>query len=430
MDLSKKISEGSAKIGIMGLGYVGLPLAVEFGNAGFKVTGIDVDRSKVVKINKGVSYIGDVGSKELKALVRKGLVKATTDFSVLKNIDAVIICVPTPLRKTRDPDMSYIIASAEKIAKYQHKGQLIVLESTTYTGTCEEIILPILAEGGYEAGKDFFMAFSPERVDPGNKEYGTKDIPKVIGGLTKKCLKMAQALYGRVIVKIVPVSSIRVAEMVKLLENTFRAVNIGLVNEIAMMCDRMDIDVWEVIKGAETKPFGFTPFYPGPGIGGHCLPIDPLYLSWKAKSFDFEARFIELASQINSYMPYHIVNKLIEGLNKRGKCLKKSSILILGVAYKKNVGDTRESPAIDILRKIKEAGARVNYCDPFVPEIRLEKGPVKGKKVSRRLLENADCVLILTNHDCFDYKLVVKHSKFIFDTRNTIKNSNNKILKL
>ncbi len=430
MDLSKKISESSAKIGIMGLGYVGLPLAVEFGNAGFKVTGIDIDNSKVKKINRGVSYIGDVCSKELKVLVRKGLVKATTDFSALKNIDAIIICVPTPLRKTRDPDMSYIISSAEKIAKYQHKGQLIVLESTTYTGTCEEIILPILEEGGYKAGKDFFMAFSPERVDPGNKEYGTKDIPKVIGGLTKKCLQIARALYGRIIVKIVPVSSIRVAEMVKLLENTFRAVNIGLVNEIAMMCDRMDIDVWEVIKGAATKPFGFTPFYPGPGIGGHCLPIDPLYLSWKAKSFDFEARFIELASQINSYMPYHVVNKLIEGLNKRGKCLKKSSILILGVAYKKNVGDTRESPAIDILGKIKEAGARVNFCDPFVPEIRLEKGLVKGKKVSKRLLENADCVLILTNHDCFDYKLVVKHSKFIFDTRNTIKNSNNKILKL
>ena len=430
MDLNKKISEDSAKIGIIGLGYVGLPLAVEFGNAGFKVTGIDVDSRKVKEINRGVSYISDVCSKELKALVRKGLVKATMDFSVFKNIDAVIICVPTPLRKTRDPDMSYIISSAEKIAKYLHKDQLVVLESTTYAGTCEEIILPILEKGGYKAGKDFYMAFSPERVNPGNKEYGTKDIPKVIGGLTKKCLKMARALYSKVIVKIVPVSSIRVAEMVKLLENTFRAVNIGLVNEIAMMCDRMDIDVWEVIKGASTKPFGFIPFYPGPGIGGHCLPIDPLYLSWKAKSFDFEARFIELASQVNSYMPYHVVNKLVEGLNKRGKCLKKSSILILGVAYKKNVGDTREAPAIDIMRKIKEAGAKVTYCDPFVPEIRIEKEVLKGKKFSKKLLENADCVLILTNHDCFDYKLVVKHSKFIFDTRNTTKNSNNKILKL
>ncbi|MCK9555667.1 nucleotide sugar dehydrogenase [bacterium] len=421
MDIKKKISEKKCRVGIIGLGYVGLPLAVEFGHSGFHVTGFDVNIDKVDSVNRGVSYVEDVSSGELKKIVNKGLFRATADFSGLKNIDAVIICVPTPLRKTRDPDLSYIIESTERIAEHLHKGQLVVLESTTYPGTCEEVIMPILENKGFKTGKDFYMAFSPERVDPGNKHFRTRDIPKVIGGYTEKCTEVATLLYKHVIIEIIPVSSIKVAEMVKLLENTYRAVNIGLVNEIAMMCDRMGINVWEVIDGAASKPFGFTPFFPGPGLGGHCLPIDPLYLSWKAKSYNFEARFIELASQINSFMPHHVINKLLEILNMKGKCLKNSRILVLGVAYKKNVGDTRESPALDILEKLVSAGGKVNYCDPYVPIIANEKIKLSNSKLSKKLVSSSDCILILTDHDYFDLNLILKHSKLIFDTRNALK---------
>ncbi|MDD5645105.1 MAG: nucleotide sugar dehydrogenase [bacterium] len=421
MDIKKKISEKKCRVGIIGLGYVGLPLAVEFAQSGFHVTGFDVNSGKVASVNKGNSYIEDITSNELKKITNGKLLKATNDFSELKNIDAVVICVPTPLRKTRDPDLSYIIESAERIAEHLHKGQLIVLESTTYPGTCEEVIMPILENKGFKTGRDFYLAFSPERVDPGNKRFRTRDIPKVIGGYTEKCAQVAILLYKQVIVEIIPVSSIRVAEMVKLLENTYRAVNIGLVNEIAMMCDRMGINVWEVIEGAASKPFGFTPFLPGPGIGGHCLPIDPLYLSWKAKSYNFEARFIELASQINSFMPHHVINKLLEILNVAGKCLKNSRILVMGVAYKKNVGDTRESPALDILEKLFIAGAKLSYCDPYVPKIANEKIKISNSSLTKKLVASSDCVLILTDHDCFDLNLILKHSKLVFDTRNALK---------
>lgn len=426
MSLQDKISNKEAKVGIIGLGYVGLPLAVEFASKGFSVAGIDTNPERVSKINKGESYVLDVKNEEIKVFVNNGKLKAFTHFDIISKLDTISICVPTPLRKTKDPDMSYIISAAEGIKRYIHKEQLIIMESTTYPGTTEELILPMLEECGLKVGKDFFLAFSPERIDPGNPTYNTRNIPKVVGGVTKKCLALARLFYEQIMDTVVPVSSTRVAEMVKLLENTFRCVNIALVNEIALMCEKLNINVWEVIDAAKTKPFGFMPFYPGPGIGGHCIPIDPFYLSWKAKMSGFEARFIELAGQVNSTMPHFVVDKIADALNNAKKSIKGSRIHILGVAYKKNVNDVRDSPALDIINILIAKGSIVTYTDPYIPEINHSKIISKSKPLSDGLLKKADCVVIVTDHSAFNYKSIVRNSKIIVDTRNALKGFNGK----
>jgi UDP-N-acetyl-D-glucosamine dehydrogenase len=420
-NLKRRIEGRRARIAVIGLGYVGLPLAVEFARSGFRVTGIDTEKAKIDSINSGISYIRDVTSIELQREVRGGRLEATDDFSRLLEMDCVSICVPTPLRKTRDPDVSSIVSAAKQIARYLHRGELVVLESTTYPGTTDELILPMLEATGLEVGKDFFLGFSPERVDPGNKRFMTRNIPKVVGGVTPQCNQVAVALYTSSVSSVVPVSSTKVAEMVKLLENTFRSVNIGLVNEIALMCDKMKIDVWEVIEAAASKPFGFMPFYPGPGLGGHCIPIDPFYLSWKAKLSGFEARFIELAGQVNGSMPYHVVYKVGEALNSVRKSVNGSNILLLGVAYKADVDDARESPALDIYQMLTALGADVSYCDPYIPEIRTDRFHIKAKPLTPDLLEKADCVVITTAHSAFDYKFIASKAKLIFDSRNALK---------
>ncbi len=427
----EKLLNKKARIGIIGLGYVGLPLAVEFAKANFSVTGVDTDKERILRINKGLSYILDVSSEEVKALVSKKILKAQSDTEILKEMDVIIICVPTPLRKTREPDISYIISATDEIAKNLTKGKLIVLESTTYPGTTEEVILPKLDSQDFKAGRDFFLAFSPERVDPGNKIYKTKDIPKVVGGVTKNCTELARLLYSQIINEVIAVSSTRVAEMVKLLENTYRIVNIGLVNEIALMCNKLGIDVWEVINAAKTKPFGFMPFYPGPGIGGHCIGIDPIYLSWKARMHGFEARFIELASQINSYMPNFVVERIASGLNENSKSLKGSQILILGVTYKKDVSDTRESPALEIITLLQKKGAEVSYHDPFVPRLQVNGMSLESVKLTKKDLSLKDCTVIITDHSELDYKFVLDNSKLIVDTRNVLKEfKDKKIVKI
>ncbi len=425
--LEKKIVQHKAKIGIIGLGYVGLPLAMEFSKAGFDVTGIEIDKDKVRMINQGKCYIQDIKQNELKDLVKNNKLKATVDFSVLKEMDAVSICVPTPLRKTRDPDISYIISAVEEVAKYLRPGQLVILESTTYPGTTREVILPRLEARNLRVGKDFFLAFSPERVDPGNKIYTIGNTPKIVSGITKKCTSIAVTLYEQIIDEVVPVSTTESAEMVKLLENTFRIVNVGLVNEIALICDRLKLDAWEVIDAAATKPFGFTPFYPGPGLGGHCVPIDPHYLSWKLKTLNFYARFIELAGEINSKMPEFLVSKIDAALNEREKSIKGSKILILGVAYKSNVSDIRESPALDVMRLLKERGGKVVYNDPYVPQVE----GLKSIPLTESSLRNADCVVITTAHSDYDYKQIVKNARLVIDSRNATKGiKSKKIIKL
>jgi len=425
--LQKKIVQHKAKIGIIGLGYVGLPLAVEFSKAGFDVTGIEIDKDKVRMINQGKCYIQDIQQSELEELVKNNRLKATTDFSVLKEMDAVSICVPTPLRKTKDPDISYITAAVEEIAKNLHKGQLIVLESTTYPGTTREIILSKLESKKFRVGEDFYLAFSPERTDPGNKEYTLRSTPKIVSGITRKCTRIASLLYEQIIEKVIIVSSTESAEMVKLLENTFRIVNVGLVNEIALICDRLKLDTWEVIDAAATKPFGFTPFYPGPGLGGHCVPIDPHYLSWKLKALNFYARFIELAGEINIKMPEFLVSKIDAALNEREKSIKGSKILILGVAYKSNVSDARESPALDVMRLLKERGGKVVYNDPYVPQVE----GLKSIPLTRNSLKNADCVVITTAHSDYDYKQIVENARLVIDSRNATKGiKSKKIVKL
>jgi UDP-N-acetyl-D-glucosamine dehydrogenase len=430
-ELKSKLKSRSAHLGVIGLGYVGLPLAVEYGGAGFTVTGVDVDSRKAELIAAGTSYIKDVSSEDLQALVKKGLLKATTDYSVLASVDTVNICVPTPLRKTRDPDVSFIVTAVDEIAKYLHPGQLIILESTTYPGTTEELILPKLESTGLQVGKDFFLAFSPERVDPGNVSFTTKNIPKVVGGVTSQCTEVASTLYQQSLETVVPVSSTRVAEMVKLLENTFRSVNIALVNEIALMSDKMGIDVWEVIDAAATKPFGFMPFYPGPGLGGHCIPIDPFYLSWKAKLSGFEARFIELAGQVNSSMPYHVVKRVTDALNSKRKSVNGSKILIVGVAYKADIDDTRESPALDIIEILQEKNAEVVYTDPYVDALRLDGEQLTSLKVAPDVLKSVDCAVIATGHASFDYDMIVKHTPLLVDTRNVLrKYQDSKIFRL
>ncbi len=431
--LAKRIAARTARVGIIGLGYVGLPLAVEFAKEGFSVTGIDLDRKRVQGITRGRSYILDVSSEDLRKVRRARRLKATTSFNALKSQDAIIICVPTPLRKTREPDMTYILSATRQIASRVRKGQLIVLESTTYPGTTDEVILPALASRGLKVGKDFCLAFSPERIDPGNATYTTRTIPKVIGGITPQCTKLASALYGTAIHRTVPVGSSKVAEMVKLLENTFRAVNIGLVNEIALICDRLGIDVWDVIEAAGTKPFGFMPFYPGPGIGGHCIPSDPMYLAWKVRVHGYEARFIELATQINGAMPEYVVEKVSKTLNDRRKSLKGSRVLLLGLAYKKDVGDMRDSPAFDVARLLEERGANVDYHDPYVPSAELNGVRRTSKRLTASTLKRADCIVVLTNHSPVDYKLVLRHAKVIVDTRNQysrVKHSSSRVVKL
>lgn len=425
-ELLEKIKSKKAKIGVIGLGYVGLPLALEFVRSGYCVTGIDKSKERVDALNKGMSYVIDVKSEDIAQFIEKGLLCVTHDVSILSTLDAVSICVPTPLTKTKDPDMSYIINVGQEVKNYMHKDQLFILESTTYPGTTEELVLPMLEEGGLRVGKDVFLAFSPERIDPGNKKYSVKNIPKVIGGVTPQCTELASYLYGHIIETIIPVSSPKVAEMVKLLENTFRNVNIALVNEIAIMSERLNIDVWEVIDAARTKPFGFMSFYPGPGLGGHCIPIDPLYLSWVAKKNGFELRFIALADQINSAMPEFVVEKITDALNDIEKSVKGSNIHILGVAYKKDVDDLRESPALEIMNILRSKGAKVTYTDPYIQEINYQKLSIKSKPLSKEVLSKVDCAVIVTDHSNFDYNLVVSGSKLIVDTRNALKNIHKK----
>jgi UDP-N-acetyl-D-glucosamine dehydrogenase len=417
--LQDKINARTARVGVVGLGYVGLPLAMEFARAGFEVTGIDVLESKVSALNRRESYVQDVPTSLLKQHIDSGKFKATTDFAVVKDLDTINIAVPTPLRKTKDPDMSFIVAACEEIAKYLHPGLLIILESTTYPGTTDELLLPMFEKPGMKAGEDFFLCFSPERVDPGNATYQTINIPKVVGGITPVCTEMGSLLYGQALEKVVSVSSTRVAEMVKLLENTFRMINIGLVNEMAIMCDQMGINVWEVIDAAATKPFGFMPFYPGPGLGGHCIPIDPFYLSWKTKQSGIEARFIELAGYINGHMPHFVVDKVQNALNDQSKPLRGSHIHVLGVAYKRDIDDVRESPALDVMHLLTKAGARVTFSDPYVSTVRLDAGELKG--VDETMRRDADCVVIITDHARFDYEALVKEARLIVDTRNALK---------
>jgi UDP-N-acetyl-D-glucosamine dehydrogenase len=432
--LLARIQSRTARVGVVGLGYVGLPLAVEFARSGLTAVGIDVDPRKPATILRGESYIPDVSSADVGALVSSGHLQATTDFSVIKELDTVNICVPTPLRKTKDPDMSYIVSAVESIAAHLHPGLLVVLESTTYPGTTEEVVQTLLERGGLKAGTDFFLAFSPERVDPGNGHYTTRNVPKVVGGTTPTCSELARALYSVAIDTVVPVSSPRVAEMVKLLENTFRAVNIGLVNEIALMCDTLGIDVWEVIDAAKTKPFGFMPFYPGPGLGGHCIPIDPFYLSWKAKQSGFEPRFIELAGHVNTSMPHFVVDKITTALNVHRKPLNGSHVLIVGIAYKRDIDDMRESPALDVMGLLHERGARLSYVDPFVPTLldRAWKGgyDLASSTLDPSVLAEVDCVAILTDHRIVDYQALAAAAPLVVDTRNAIKSRHPHVFRL
>ena len=418
MDLIKKIENRKAKIGIIGMGYVGFPLAVEFAQAGFKVIGIDVNKAKIEIINAGGSHIPDVDQEIVAPLVKSGNLEATEDFGVLADCDAMSICVPTPLNKTKNPDVSFILSASQEIKKYLKTGQLIVLESTTYPGTTEELIRPMLEETGLKVGEDFFLAFSPERVDPGNKYYNIHNTPKVIGGVTPQCNERAAAYYGQIVEQVVSVSSTDAAEMVKLLENTFRSVNIALVNEVALMCDVLGINVWEVIDAASTKPFGYMRFTPGPGLGGHCIPIDPHYLSWKLKSLNYYARFIELAGEINSKMPDYVTLKVADALNNVEKSVKGSKILILGVAYKKDIDDLRESPALDLLKLLQRKGGDVVFSDDFVPELSMNGKTYKSVKITKKLLEEVDCVVLATDHTDFDYEMIAKSTRIIVDTRN------------
>jgi UDP-N-acetyl-D-glucosamine dehydrogenase len=417
-NLRSRIEAGTARIGVVGLGYVGLPLAMAFERAGFNVIGIDLDGTRVARLAKGESYVAEVQSDDLRKAMLAGRFVPTTNLDVIEELDSVSICVPTPLRKTKDPDLSYVISAADAIACRLHREQLIILESTTYPGTTEEILLPRFEQSSLQAGEDFFLAYSPERVDPGNPTYDTKSIPKVIAGVTPVCADMAALLYGRGMSKVITVSSTRVAEMVKLLENTFRAVNIGLVNEIAMMCSHMGLDVWEVIRAASTKPFGFMPFYPGPGLGGHCIPIDPLYLQWKARLAGFEPRFIDLADKINQEMPRYVVVRTMELLNDRGKPLRDARVHVLGVTYKKDVNDVRESPALEIIALLRHRGAEVSYTDPFAPSIAIDGTVLESQALDSGALKECDIAVIVTDHSQFDYVQITNSAPLVYDTRN------------
>ncbi len=428
--LKERIANKTARVGVLGLGYVGLPLAVEFARAGFDVVGIEVQQSKVDQFNSGHSYVKDVPDEVFGPLVASGKLRATCDMSIIRELDTIDICVPTPLRKTKDPDMSFVVSATEAIAEHLHPGLLVMLESTTYPGTTDELVLPRLNQSGLKVGEDFFLCFSPERVDPGNPNYQTKNIPKVVGGITPACTEVGTLFYGQALEKVVPVSSTRVAEMVKLLENTFRMINIGLVNELAVMCERMKIDVWEVIDAAATKPFGFMPFYPGPGLGGHCIPIDPYYLSWKSKEAGMEARFIELAGHVNGHMPDFVIELIQNALNDAAKPIRGSHIHILGTAYKRDIDDVRESPALDIMQLLMRRGANVTYSDPYVPSLRIE-GTLLESQDALSSASAADCVVIVTDHRNVDYAAVLDRSKLIVDTRNALKGiKSDKIVRL
>ncbi|MDX6711447.1 MAG: UDP-N-acetyl-D-glucosamine dehydrogenase [Blastocatellia bacterium] len=423
----ERLTEKRARIGVIGLGYVGLPLAVEFAQRGFRSTGFEVDHKKIGEINSGRSYIGDVSSAAVAELVKSGTLSATADFDQLKDCDAIIICVPTPLRKTKEPDVSYILAAAEEIKQRLRRGQLVVLESTTYPGTTDEVLLPMFEEAGLKLDEDFLLAFSPERVDPGNPQFQTNNIPKVVGGCTDDSTVAAAFIYSQIVKDVHSVSSARVAETAKLLENTFRAVNIGMANEMARLCYALGIDTWEVIKAAATKPFGFMPFYPGPGIGGHCIPLDPHYLSWKARQHGFDSRFIGLAEEVNSRMPDHVVTLVADGLNDERKAVNGSRVLLLGVAYKKDIDDVRESPALSIIDRLRARGAEVSYHDPFVAKVSFHDAhtesdgePLYSSELTDELLKNSDCVVIVTDHSDIDYTRVTKLASLIVDTRNAL----------
>ncbi|MCF6096384.1 nucleotide sugar dehydrogenase [Thermovorax subterraneus] len=431
-ELIKKIKNREAKIGVIGLGYVGLPLAVEKAKAGFKVTGFDVQEKKVEMVNRGINYIGDVVDDDLKKMVEQGFLKATKDYDFIKELDIVTICVPTPIDKYKQPDLSYVENTTREIAKRLKQGMLVVLESTTYPGTTEELLKPILESTGLKCGEDFFLAYSPERVDPGNKIYKTKNTPKVVGGATPTCTKVASELYKNVLEgEVFEVSSPKVAEMEKIYENIFRHVNIALANEMALLCRKMGIDVWEVIEAAKTKPYGFMPFYPGPGIGGHCIPVDPYYLLWKAREYDFHTKFIELAGEINEYMPKYTVERAAEILNEIGKPLNGSKVFILGVTYKKDIDDMRESPVLKMIGLLEKSGAKVTYSDPYVPEFIHNGKLYKSVEINNENLQSSDLVMITTDHEKFDYELIYRYSPLILDTRNALRNIKDpKIFKL
>ncbi|MHC4719473.1 MAG: nucleotide sugar dehydrogenase [Planctomycetota bacterium] len=432
---ARKVKDKKAAVGVLGLGYVGLPLVREFASAGMKVVGFDIDKEKVGILNSGRSIIKHIAHSEVKKIVKAGLFRATANMAKLGTVDAILVCVPTPLTDSREPDMQFVIGSSETIAKYLRAGQLIVFESTTYPGTTRELVAPILEGGGLKAGKDFHLAYSPEREDPGSKTFTTKTIPKVVGGLTDECRDMACRLYESFIVETVPVSSLEAAEATKILENVYRCINIAMVNELKMVFERMGIDIWEVIGAARSKPFGFQAFYPGPGLGGHCIPIDPFYLTWKARQYGMATRFIELAGEINTNMPHYVINKTMDALNERRKSLKGSKVLVLGLAYKKDIDDLRESPSIELIELLEKKGAKVDYNDPYIPKTHKQRRHdlrMTSKKLSERMLAGYDVVLISTNHSCYDYEWVVKNSKLVIDTRNAtagVRKGRSKIIK-
>ncbi|MFC1557960.1 nucleotide sugar dehydrogenase [candidate division KSB1 bacterium] len=429
--LKKKIEDKTLRIAVVGLGYVGLPLAVEFIKNGYDVIGIDADKNKVRLVNKGRLYIKDIDETYFRRITRSKKLQAASDYSIIKEVDCISICVPTPLGKTKDPDISYVLNAAENIQKHLKKGQLVILESTTYPGTTRELILPLFEKENLKAGKDFFLAYSPERIDPGNKVFTIKNTPKILSGITKKCRFIGKYFYSHIIDKVFEVSSTEAAEMVKLLENTFRIVNIALVDEVALMCDRLNLNVWEIINAADTKPFGYMKFYPGPGLGGHCIPVDPLYLSWKLKSLDYRARFIELAAEINSEMPRFVVDRIVKTLNKYKKSVNGSKILIIGVSYKKDVSDTRESPALDILTILDKGGANVYYHDPLVAGFDFNGKRYKSRSLTKRFLGQLDCAVVVTDHSQIDYSFILNETAIIIDTRNVYKDfKSNKIVTL
>ncbi len=430
MDLREKITAHTAEIGMVGLGYAGLPMGIEFARAGLRVHGIDTDQEKVRDLNAGKSHVQDVEDKVLQGVIDSGHFRAHSDYQGVVQLDCIIICVPTPLRQTKDPDISYVIDAAQEIRKHLHKGMLVVLQSTTYPGTTDEVLTVEFQTEGFEVGKELFLAFSPERVDPGNPTFNTKNTPKIVGGVTAECTEMARLLYEQAIENVIAVSSAATAEMVKLLENTFRAVNIGLVNEITIMCDKLGVSVWEVIQAAATKPFGFMPFYPGPGLGGHCIPIDPLYLSWKLKMLNYNARFIELASEVNTQMPEYCVHRIVGVLNQNEKCVNGTRVLILGLSYKRDVSDVRESPSLDIIRLLEGGGARVDYSDPYVPELHLDGTHKNSVALSHDALSEYDLVVVVTDHSSFDYELIQKSASLIFDTRDVFSRSHDNVVKL
>jgi UDP-N-acetyl-D-glucosamine dehydrogenase len=430
VSLKNRIKEKRAKIGIIGLGYVGLPLAVEFARAGFSVVGIDSDKKKVKKINKGESYISDVRESALKPLVKKGRLKATGDYRVLEEIEVVNICVPTPVTKSKEPDISYITSAARGIAKFLRPERLVILRSTTYPGTTEEVVLPILGSSGLKVGRDFYLSFSPERVDPGNKKWTIKNTPLIVGGVTPQCTQLSKELFAKIAEKVITVSSPRVGEMEKLLENIFRGVNIALVNELAQLSDRMGINIWEVVEAASTKPFGFMSFKPGPGVGGHCIPCDPFYLSWKAREYDFYTNFITLAAETNENMPYYVLSKIISALSEKSKGISGSRVLVLGVAFKKDINDSRYSPSLKVIELLEEKGAKVFYNDPYIPVLKRKNKVLKSSPLTKNLLKNMDCAVILTDHTSYNYSWIVRSSKLVVDTRNATRNVKGKVVKI